>query len=96
MQVGLATPYKDKLEKTDKQVNVSLVIDNSGSMSGGKMEFVKNALLAFLKELEDGTNLSIIVFNSMAQIRQKRSEEHTSELQSRENLVCRLLLEKKK
>src|SRR5690606_39319264 len=26
---------------------------------------------------------------------QMRSEEHTSELQSRENLVCRLLLEKK-
>src|SRR5690606_41277673 len=26
----------------------------------------------------------------------ERSEEHTSELQSRENLVCRLLLEKKK
>src|SRR5207302_11079173 len=28
--------------------------------------------------------------------RSTRSEEHTSELQSRENLVCRLLLEKKK
>src|SRR5690606_1079801 len=28
--------------------------------------------------------------------RESRSEEHTSELQSRENLVCRLLLEKKK
>src|SRR5690606_41554874 len=28
--------------------------------------------------------------------RRARSEEHTSELQSRENLVCRLLLEKKK
>src|SRR5690606_41477521 len=28
--------------------------------------------------------------------RRPRSEEHTSELQSRENLVCRLLLEKKK
>src|SRR2546430_9050632 len=27
---------------------------------------------------------------------QKRSEEHTSELQSQSNLVCRLLLEKKK
>src|SRR5690606_39941796 len=26
----------------------------------------------------------------------ERSEEHTSELQSRENLVCRLLIEKKK
>src|SRR5436309_7465409 len=31
------------------------------------------------------------IVNSVA-----RSEEHTSELQSRENLVCRLLLEKKK
>src|SRR5690606_42161062 len=29
-------------------------------------------------------------------LRAARSEEHTSELQSRENLVCRLLLEKKK
>src|SRR3712207_6887529 len=28
--------------------------------------------------------------------RMKRSEEHTSELQSRQYLVCRLLLEKKK
>src|SRR5690606_17122688 len=29
------------------------------------------------------------------QVKMTRSEEHTSELQSRENLVCRLLLEKK-
>src|SRR2546430_9283646 len=29
-------------------------------------------------------------------IDEKRSEEHTSELQSQSNLVCRLLLEKKK
>src|SRR2546427_6276305 len=29
-------------------------------------------------------------------IEQERSEEHTSELQSQSNLVCRLLLEKKK
>src|SRR5690606_40421910 len=33
----------------------------------------------------------------MGSTRQRgRSEEHTSELQSRENLVCRLLLEKKR
>src|SRR5256885_5174455 len=36
----------------------------------------------------------IAVLNSFAQI--TRSEEHTSELQSPCNLVCRLLLEKKK
>src|SRR3712207_8865479 len=29
-------------------------------------------------------------------VRKQRSEEHTSELQSRQYLVCRLLLEKKK
>src|SRR3712207_7749493 len=32
----------------------------------------------------------------MFQLSVKRSEEHTSELQSRQYLVCRLLLEKKK
>src|SRR2546430_12605631 len=31
-----------------------------------------------------------------ARLRHPRSEEHTSELQSQSNLVCRLLLEKKK
>src|SRR2546430_11586522 len=31
-----------------------------------------------------------------ARVRHLRSEEHTSELQSQSNLVCRLLLEKKK
>src|SRR5579864_4438352 len=33
---------------------------------------------------------------TLARIRRMRSEEHTSELQSHVNLVCRLLLEKKK
>src|SRR3712207_8678667 len=33
---------------------------------------------------------------STCSIRDSRSEEHTSELQSRQYLVCRLLLEKKK
>src|SRR5437868_11320512 len=33
---------------------------------------------------------------SVTEIRSFRSEEHTSELQSRFDLVCRLLLEKKK
>src|SRR5690625_6057307 len=34
--------------------------------------------------------------NKSPQAQGKRSEEHTSELQSRGHLVCRLLLEKKK
>src|SRR5690606_39702539 len=34
-------------------------------------------------------------FDVAVRLYHERSEEHTSELQSRENLVCRLLLEKK-
>src|SRR2546430_9040451 len=34
--------------------------------------------------------------NRTSRARSSRSEEHTSELQSQSNLVCRLLLEKKK
>src|SRR5690606_40703380 len=40
---------------------------------------------SYLLDLVDRVKLPIVT----------RSEEHTSELQSRENLVCRLLLEKK-
>src|SRR2546430_8803166 len=36
------------------------------------------------------------VVDKNSQTRERRSEEHTSELQSQSNLVCRLLLEKKK
>src|SRR3989449_4349271 len=41
--------------------------------------------------------LSVLAFNLIGDgLRDIRSEEHTSELQSRLHLVCRLLLEKKK
>src|SRR5690606_41937499 len=43
-----------------------------------------------------GVDLLERVEDYIARHRLLRSEEHTSELQSRENLVCRLLLEKKK
>src|SRR5690606_40824149 len=46
------------------------------------------------------SNCRVVMHNPVAGKRLRpeftRSEEHTSELQSRENLVCRLLLEKKK
>ena len=40
--------------------------------------------------------LDPLVVDYPARLAQQRSEEHTSELQSRPHLVCRLLLEKKK
>src|SRR5688572_31751293 len=44
---------------------------------------------------EDGDALRIDLFKRSQKSPQGRSEEHTSELQSQSNLVCRLLLEKK-
>src|SRR2546427_6680959 len=70
----------------------------SGSSLGGVFAQRGNLLRPrFLKMLAE-----ILRFNRLAtRIRKRgrsrlRSEEHTSELQSQSNLVCRLLLEKKK
>src|SRR2546430_8108652 len=43
---------------------------------------------------DDGDAVTDRIVNNV--LRRFRSEEHTSELQSQSNLVCRLLLEKKK
>src|SRR5690554_7066153 len=40
--------------------------------------------------------MRLVIFHWLRSTLQSRSEEHTSELQSRPHLVCRLLLEKKK
>src|SRR5690606_3731222 len=47
----------------------------------------------FFEAVELGLGLRLEL---VSPLQRARSEEHTSELQSRENLVCRLLLEKKK
>src|SRR5260370_23480298 len=54
---------------------------------GGGPPFLKSDPFAFRTELPPAT---------ASVVHELRSEEHTSELQSHLNLVCRLLLEKKK
>src|SRR5256886_3318818 len=44
----------------------------------------------------DGVHRNRNVKIARCRVSEQRSEEHTSELQSQSNLVCRLLLEKKK
>src|SRR5438874_9579537 len=43
-----------------------------------------------------GAAAATVAVGLLAPLQLRRSEEHTSELQSRRDLVCRLLLEKKK
>src|SRR2546429_4240897 len=60
--------------------------------------FTGEALLPTSLSLEGGRNKLVFENDHIVEIpsQQERSEEHTSELQSRLHLVCRLLLEKKK
>src|SRR5699024_11685095 len=58
---------------------------------------IKNGLVLFLlDDLMRSITLSFTTKLILAFLLSMRSEEHTSELQSRFDLVCRLLLEKKK
>src|SRR5690606_42149874 len=60
---------------------VMINIQRYGNTTNGTLPL---CLWEWEKKLKKGDNIIL------------RSEEHTSELQSRENLVCRLLLEKQK
>src|SRR2546428_9824756 len=62
------------------------------------------ARYAYLRLVMDSTTVGVVLDRRMGERRwrrkrvaaERRSEEHTSELQSRSDLVCRFLLEKKK
>src|SRR5260221_6598604 len=54
----------------------------------------QKAIAKYLRENEHKTIVGPIAFSADGE-RKERSEEHTSELQSHSDLVCRLLLEKK-
>src|SRR5690606_40855432 len=66
-------------------------LEEFGDLRGGVGEPVAQPLCVE-PALEEGFHVG----NPFEPVDETRSEEHTSELQSRENLVCRLLLEKKK
>src|SRR5690606_41611474 len=80
----------------------ALPILEEGIVAGGGVALVR-AISALEKlptgNLDETTGVQIVAKAIESPLRtiveNARSEEHTSELQSRENLVCRLLLEKK-
>src|SRR5690625_5850006 len=65
--------------------------------NGGKDLFVHHSDIVGtgFKSLEENQRVSFEAAEGQKGPQAKRSEEHTSELQSRGHLVCRLLLEKK-
>src|SRR5690606_34377221 len=70
-----------------EQTNYEVKVASSAFEAGMECERFKPHVVLLDIHIGDG---------GAGDARMVRSEEHTSELQSRENLVCRLLLEKKK
>lgn len=63
LQIGIATQPANLRANKQNKVNVSIVLDVSSSMCGQKIIWAKDALAKFVKSLNDGDYLSIILFN---------------------------------
>src|SRR5690606_42016188 len=74
---------------------VYLPLGRSGYGKYFPTHLIPPILLPPLGRKTNFSSLLSLIFKSIMKKSKNRSEEHTSELQSRENLVCRLLLEKK-
>src|SRR5690606_40388709 len=94
---GISLAGKIMLEKEGFEVLVTFVaqdqLANFINENNIEVLLVRSATKV-RQDLIDATNLKIIGRGGVGMDNIDRSEEHTSELQSRENLVCRLLLEK--
>src|SRR5688572_31724054 len=86
-------PYTTLFRSCRHPIRFPILVEPLGDpqrAGGGTVPLVPCTVL-LLADAETGIGMDGFV----AQV-PKRSEEHTSELQSQSNLVCRLLLEKKK
>src|SRR2546430_13303875 len=69
----------------------TLFRSSSGAMAAARFSTIESSISSACL-----ANEVQVLASRSASPRNRRSEEHTSELQSQSNLVCRLLLEKKK
>src|SRR2546427_9139742 len=84
--LALLRPYGLLFSSTIAATVISSVLDG----------FTFVLLIPFLRTLFGNAALPAEGRSHVETVLNERSEEHTSELQSQSNLVCRLLLEKKK
>src|SRR5438552_10993560 len=73
-----------------------LLILRSESPDDGEITFERNVTVGYLPQETAPVGDETVLELATAISPEFRSEEHTSELQSPDHLVCRLLLEKKK
>src|SRR3712207_7550966 len=84
-------PYTTLFRSAERVFRAQLIFGEKTEPDIGEISFVSRGILLRLQES------AVCGFGDFgfAVLLSHRSEEHTSELQSRQYLVCRLLLEKK-
>src|SRR5690606_2654917 len=83
---------KNKKNNGDDKQQV-FVLDFDGDIKATAVKHLREEISTLISTANKGDEVVVRLESGGGLV---RSEEHTSELQSRENLVCRLLLEKKK
>src|SRR3712207_8103205 len=99
----IMSPYERKKRNMAYRDKIEIISDVLEAANGGaiKIRIMHKAMLSY-KQMKEYVHflaekgLLEYGYQQHVQIVRTRSEEHTSELQSRQYLVCRLLLEKKK
>src|SRR5690606_40129813 len=86
----------DNLKLNDMQQHWEHFLSSAISSAPQVVTAIVSALLIYLLGTWIIKLINRVADKTFKKRQMERSEEHTSELQSRENLVCRLLLEKKK
>jgi Ca-activated chloride channel family protein len=67
LRVGLIG-RSEELKKRRAPVNVSLVLDHSGSMSGAKLERAKEAALMFVERLRGDDIVSVVIYDTTVEV----------------------------
>ncbi len=68
LQIGLATPEHIDLKKELRPLNLVLVIDCSGSMSGGRLESVNRGILLMVDRLRPTDLVTIVTYSTEAHL----------------------------
>ena len=68
LKVGLRGTKPDSVKMQRPPINLALVLDKSGSMSGQKIEDVKQAAKAMIDRLQSGDTISIVIYDDRSQV----------------------------
>jgi Ca-activated chloride channel homolog len=66
VQLGFGTNIGEEFQR--RPLSLAVAVDISGSMNGGKLEAVKDALQVMVDQLDEGDELALVVFDDQADL----------------------------